>query len=181
MRDGNLNYRVINIPQPLHIQVSVTNFKALLSAVGLRRVKGAGWAFSDARFWVFWVHLEIKRVNPKTTQTSTDLATTLRECLLLLQGSGLTTPFRNLRMKWIPQNMWKTGSWGCKAPDARRVLCTCKKLEVYHLPGHAGGWWQDVEWAQTPMLRPHPCVCGEPSAVLLWCDTLWPHVACLCY
>lgn len=124
------NYRVTNTAQPLPIRAPTI---LLLTSVGLRWAAGAGQAFLVSRFWVSWVHLEIKRTDPKTAQTSTDPIATVLERFLLREGwpcNALT------EVAHVSHGTRGTGSWGWEAMNAHRVLCTCKKLEVHDLPEH---------------------------------------------
>lgn len=52
-------------------------------------------------------------------------------------------PLQNWHMQLFPRDTG-TASWVCNTPNAQWVLCTCEKLEVLGLPGHARGWQQDA-------------------------------------
>lgn len=99
MSEGNLNYRVTNIPQPPHIQVSIIDFRVTSEKAGRSRMS----VFSLKVFWAFCVPLEIKRMDPKTPLTPQDLAVTLSECFLLLRGLASQCPYGTVTL--FPQDI----------------------------------------------------------------------------
>lgn len=145
--------------------MSIINFNALLNAEGLRR--GAGRAFSDSRFWVFWVHLGTKTMNPKMTQTPTHLTATLGgfcSCKVWPCSDPMELAHAVISMGHVEEGPGDVKPWMVSG------LCTCEKLEVHNLLGHTRGWWwQDMSLdpdAPTSSL----CSWQHCAPVLTHCD-----------
>lgn len=59
-------------------------------------------------------------------------------------GSGLAMPLWNRHTQLFPWDMGMV-SRGRDALNAQGGLCACERLEAHVLPGHAVGWWQDMQ------------------------------------